>query len=49
MKKKNKKKFLIAVAITLAPILAHAMAIALPIPDEAPVTRMVFPSNENGL
>ena len=25
------------------------MAVARPMPDEAPVTRMVFPANENGL
>jgi hypothetical protein len=30
---------------TLAPWLANASAIALPIPFEAPVTKAVFPSN----
>ena len=38
-----------AVIITLAPILEHSTAVALPIPDDAPVTSTVFPSNEYGL
>ena len=31
--------------ITVAPILAHNTAVALPIPDDAPVINIVFPDN----
>jgi FlaA1/EpsC-like NDP-sugar epimerase len=37
------------VIMTDAPILEHSIAIALPIPDEAPVTNMVLFSREKGL
>jgi len=33
----------------IAPIFEHSIAIDFPIPEEAPVTNIVFPSNENGL
>ena len=44
-----KRSSLRAVMITFAPILEHSMAVVLPIPDEAPVTKTVLPSNEYGL
>ena len=37
------------VIITLAPNFEHSMAVAFPIPEDAPVTNIVFPSNEYGL
>ena len=37
------------VIINDAPILAHSMAVALPIPEDAPVIRMTLPSKEKGL
>ena len=35
--------------MTIAPIFEHSKAIARPIPDEAPVTRILLSFNENGL
>jgi hypothetical protein len=34
--------------ITLAPIRAHAIATPLPMPEEAPVTKIVLSIKENG-
>lgn len=34
---------------TVAPILEHSIAVARPMPDDAPVTRIILPSSENGL
>lgn len=36
------------VIISLAPAFAHSSAMALPIPDDAPVTRIVLSFSENG-
>jgi len=35
--------------ISLAPNLAHSIAVAFPIPEEAPVIKMVLPTKEKGL
>jgi hypothetical protein len=35
--------------MTADAILEHSTAIALPIPDDEPVTKTVLPSNGNGL
>lgn len=37
------------VMTTVAPILEHSIAVARPMPDDAPVTSIVFPSREKGL
>ena len=39
----------LAVTITDAPILEHSIAVERPIPEDAPVTKITFPDNENGL
>ena len=35
--------------ITLAPIFEQEIAVSFPIPEDAPVTSIVFPLRENGL
>ena len=32
-----------------APILEHSIAVALPMPEAAPVTKTILPESENGL